>query len=200
MCALVSWACSECRKSWFFCFTVNSHSLHVYNWSCWLWCAFLCNFNSPRLLNSLSHIIFNPSWKAYWAIDADTTSFEKMSWFEYWKHAFLKVIRMSSKVLYQHCMLLRYVGIVFWMQKIQRNSSNGQFHCFHYVRKRAPCWKDLFLMETRETKTHFSQCFLLVWPKRGIPWESWVLTHHPTQRGCCSFKWVIKQQQIWYLA
>ena len=68
-----------------------------------------------------------------------TTSFEKMSWFEYWKHAFLKVIRMSSKVLYQHCMLSRYVGIVFWMQKIQRNSSNGQFHCFHYVRKRAPC-------------------------------------------------------------
>ena len=103
----------------------------------------------------------------------DKTSFEKMSWFEYWKHAFLKVIRMSSKVLYQHCMLLRYVGIVFWMQKIQRNSSNGQFHCFHYVRKRAPCWKDLFLMETRETKTHFSQWFPPVWPKRGIPWESW---------------------------
>ena len=67
------------------------------------------------------------------------TSFEKMSWFEYWKHAFLKVIRVSCKVLYQHCMLLRYVEIVFWMQKIQRNSSNGQFHCFHYVRKRAPC-------------------------------------------------------------
>ena len=101
------------------------------------------------------------------------TSFEKMSWFEYWKHAFLKVIRMSSKVLYQHCMLSRCVGIVFWMQKNQRNSSNGQFHCFHYVRKRAPCWNDLFLMETRETKTHFSQCFPPVWPKRGIPWESW---------------------------
>ena len=65
------------------------------------------------------------------------TSFEKMSWFEYWKHAFLEVIRMSSKVLYQHCMLVRYVGIVFWMQKIQRNSSNSQFHCFRYVRKRA---------------------------------------------------------------
>ena len=47
------------------------------------------------------------------------TSFEKMSWFEYWKHAFLKVIRVSCKVLYQHCMLLRYVGIVFWMQKIK---------------------------------------------------------------------------------
>ena len=60
--------------------------------------------------------------------------FEKMSWFEYWKHVFLKVIRVGCKLLYQHCMLLRYVGIVFWMQKIQRNSSNGQFHCFHYVR------------------------------------------------------------------
>ena len=35
------------------------------------------------------------------------TSFEKMSWFEYWKHAFLKVIRVSCKVLYQYCMLLR---------------------------------------------------------------------------------------------
>ena len=33
------------------------------------------------------------------------TSFEKMSWFEYWKHAFLKVIRMGCKVLCQHCML-----------------------------------------------------------------------------------------------
>ena len=62
------------------------------------------------------------------------TSFEKMSWFEYWKHVFLKVIRVSCKLLYQHCMLVRYVEIVFWMQKIQRNSSNGQFHCFHYVR------------------------------------------------------------------
>ena len=57
--------------------------------------------------------------------------------------------------------------------KNQRNSSNGQFHCFHYVRKRAPCWNDLFLMETRETKTHFSQWFQIVWPKQGIPWESW---------------------------
>ena len=28
-------------------------------------------------------------------------------------------------------------------------------------------------MKTRETKTHFSQCFPLVWPKQGIPWESW---------------------------
>ena len=110
--------------------------------------------------------------KNQWFFKEGKTSFEKMSWFEYWKHAFLKVIRMSSKVLYQHCMLSRYVGIVFWMQKIQRNSSNGQFHCFHYVRKRAPCWNDLFLMETRETKTHFSQCFSPVWPKRGIPWES----------------------------
>ena len=108
-----------------------------------------------------------------WKSILDMTSFEKMSWFEYWKHAFLKVIRMSSKVLYQHCMLSRCVGIVFWMQKIQRNSSNGQFHCFHYVRKRAPCWNDLFLMETRETKTHFSQWFPPVWPNRGIPWESW---------------------------
>ena len=24
-----------------------------------------------------------------------------------------------------------------------------------------------------QTKTHFSQCFPIVWPKRGIPWESW---------------------------
>ena len=26
-------------------------------------------------------------------------------------------------------------------------------------------------MKTRETKTHFSQCFPLVWPKQGIPCE-----------------------------
>ena len=60
------------------------------------------------------------------------TNFEKMSWFEYWKHTFLKVIRVRCKVLYQHCILLRYVGIVFWIQKNQRHSSNSQFHCFHY--------------------------------------------------------------------
>ena len=51
--------------------------------------------------------------------------------------------------------------------KIQRNSSNSQFHCLHFVRNRAPCWRDLFLMETRETKTHFSQCFSPVWLEKS---------------------------------
>ena len=86
----------------------------------------LNKFFSPEL--------YPHSFGHYGQILCHNTSFKKMSWFEYWKHAFLKVIRMSCKVLYQHFMLLRYVGIVFWMQKNQRNSSNGQFQCFHYVR------------------------------------------------------------------
>ena len=28
-------------------------------------------------------------------------------------------------------------------------------------------------MKTQEMKTHFSQCFPPVWPKQGIPWDSW---------------------------
>ena len=95
-----------------------------------------------------------------WVFKAHRTSFEKMSWFEYWKHAFLKVIRMSSKVLYQHCMLLRYVGIVFWMQKIQRNSSNGQFHCFHHYARNtdiSPVLISARNLTSRLTCSH--QCF-----------------------------------------
>ena len=32
-------------------------------------------------------------------------------------------------------------------------------------------------MKTHETKTQFSQCLLLVWPKQGIPGESWRPEH-----------------------
>ena len=69
------------------------------------------------------------------------TSFEKMSWFEYWKQAFLKVIRVGYKVLYQHCMLLRCVGIVFWMQKIQRKVQTANFTVFTMCSRELPAEK-----------------------------------------------------------
>ena len=90
-----------------------------------------------------------------------------------WKLDESESSQMVSEKWNEHNLMYIYHKQCEIMQKIQRISSNGQFHCFHYVRKRAPCWNDLFLMETRKTKTHFSQCFSPVWPKRGTSWESW---------------------------
>ena len=129
----VSWICWCCNYAFFL-----SRMLHLraflsrMSWlrAFWRWILRRIFGRNPQKYAEFWQKICGKSWP----LEPLKTSFEKMSWFEYWKHAFLKVIKVSCKVLYQHCMLLRYVGIVFWMQKNQRNSSNGQFHCFHYVR------------------------------------------------------------------
>ena len=89
----------------------------------------------------------------------DMTSFEKMSWFEHWKHAFLKVIRVSCKVLYQHCMLLRYVGIVFWMQKNQRSVQTANFTVFTTCGRELPVEKTYLWWKLKKRKRIFLTVF-----------------------------------------
>ena len=104
-------------------------------------------------------------------VAAIKTSFEKMSWFEYWKQAFLKVIRVGYKVLYQHCMLLRCVGIVFWMQKIQRKVQTANFTVFTMCGRELPAEKTYFWWKLEKRKRIFLNDFHP--PSIPTPCDTW---------------------------
>ena len=46
--------------------------------------------------------------------------------------------------------------------------------------------------KTDQTKTHFSQCLPLVWPKQGIPWESWRPEH--SENVVVRFLWTLQDR------
>ena len=133
-----------------------------------------CHFFRAKLVQKVKNYVFHLNY-----YETEKIKKTKLVWHQilhYVTHLFQNLTNFDRDItksrISSFSTFSNFCPIVFWMRKIQWNSSNGQFHCFHYVRKRAPCWKDLFLMETRETKMHFSQCLPIEWPKRGIPWES----------------------------
>ena len=62
-----------------------------------------------------------------------TTQSRLMSWYEYWKWVKVKVVKWCQKKWNEHNLMYICHKQCEIMQKIRRISSNGQFHCFHYV-------------------------------------------------------------------
>ena len=57
-----------------------------------------------------------------------------MSWYESCKWVKVKVVKWCQKKWNEHNLMYICHKQCEIMHNIQRNSSNGQFHCFHYVR------------------------------------------------------------------
>ena len=77
--------------------------------------------------------LYNEKWPKICQV-LFTTQSRLMSWYESCRWVKVKVIKWCQKKWNEHNLMYICHKQCEIMHKFQRNSSNGPFHCFHYVR------------------------------------------------------------------
>ena len=96
----------------------------------WRWCSFMM-ITTMTIIEATDEEATDEDCHILLLLKSYKTQSRLMSWYEYWKWVKVKVVKCQKWNEYNLMYIFHKQCEI--MQKNRRISSNGQFHCFHYV-------------------------------------------------------------------